>query len=255
MKNSPLSAIVQYLDHLVPPTSHCDSSLNGLQVESPARDISKIAFAVDSGEMVIEAAISAGAQLLVVHHGLLWGALERITGPFARKISRLMTAGCSLYASHLPLDGSITVGNGAELARVLGFESIEPAFPYKGSPVGVTARLRSPASIDDLVQRARALKGFTEPYLVRAGSDSISSAAIVTGSGAFALDDAKKLGVDLFISGEPKQEVFHNAHELKMSALFLGHYATETVGVLALQREIERQFAISTEFIDIPTGI
>lgn len=255
MKSASLSSLITFLDHLVPPASHIDSSLNGLQIESPCAEISRVAFAVDSGEMVIEQSVREGAQLLVVHHGILWGALERVTGPLARKFKLLINGGCSLYASHLPLDGSMTVGNGAQLATILGFESIEPAFSYKGNTIGVVAALQAPATIDAIIERARALKGFTQPYIVRAGGTTVSRAAIVTGSGAFALDEAKKLGVDLFISGEPKQEVFHHAHELKINALFLGHYATETVGVLALQREIERQFGISTTFIDIPTGI
>jgi putative NIF3 family GTP cyclohydrolase 1 type 2 len=37
--------------------------------------------------------------------------------------------------------------------------------------------------------------------------------------------------------------------------LFAGHYATETVGVLALGKLISQQLGIKTVFIDIPTGL
>lgn len=255
MNAYPLTDVVRFLDETVPPHSHIDSSLNGLQIESPAQAVSHVSFAVDAGELVFEEAIKRGSQLLVVHHGVLWGSIERITGALARKLHLLLANGCSLYASHLPLDGSMSVGNGVELARILGFTQIEPAFPYKGNTIGVTAKTTEPVEIDAIIERARTLKGFSGAYAVRAGTPAISRVAIVTGSGAFALTEAKSLGVDLLISGEPKQEVFHAAHELKINALFLGHYATETVGVLALQRAIERQFKVKTDFIDIPTGI
>lgn len=253
--NPTLTEIVSFFDKLVPPDGYSDSSLNGLQLESRSREIRTISFAVDCGEQVIEQAIANRSELLVVHHGLLWGALSRMTGALARKLDLLFRNGCSLYASHLPLDGSLTVGNGAELARFLGLESIEGAFPYKGSTIGVTARAPQPLSIDELIRRGATLHGAHTPYVIRAGKTEIRTVSIVTGSGAFGIEEAARLGSDLFISGEPKQEVFHQAQELKISALFLGHYATETVGVLALKREVERQFSLATYFIDIPTGI
>lgn len=250
-----LETTIDFLNQLVPPDGYSDSSLNGLQLESPAREISSVSFAVDCGEQVVEQAIKNRSQLLVVHHGLLWGALSRMTGALARKLNLLFRNGCSLYASHLPLDGSLAVGNGAELARFLGLQQVSGAFPYKGGTIGVTARTLQPLTIDEVIARGSKLHGASAPYVIRAGSDMVSTVSIVTGSGAFGVDEAHRLGSDLFISGEPKQEVFHHAHELKINALFLGHYATETVGVLALKRELERQFGLTTYFIDIPTGI
>jgi dinuclear metal center YbgI/SA1388 family protein len=255
MKTQQLNSLAIYLDRLLNSNNYQDSSLNGLQVESRQNSLAKVAFAVDSGEMVIEQAIAHKADLLVVHHGLLWGAVERICGAYARKLDLLLSNRCSLYASHLPLDGHATLGNGAELARVLGLTNITPAFPYRGLAIGVTAQSPQPCTIDTLVERSQELHGINTPTIIRAGKPNISNIGVVTGSGSFALHEAQRLGLDLLISGEPKQEAFHIAHELKINALFLGHYATETLGVLALKRHIEREFDLQTVFIDIPTGI
>ena len=255
MKTQHLTFLAKHLDQLLNTGSYQDTSLNGIQVESRNSEVAKVAFAVDSGELVIEQAIKQKADLLIVHHGLLWGALERITGAFSRKLDLLLSHECSLYASHLPLDGHISLGNGAELARILELDQILPAFRYMGSDIGISAICPTPCTIDDLVLRSRNLHGAITPTIIRAGKADISRIGIVTGSGSFALHEAHRLGLDLLISGEPKQEAFHSAHELKINALFLGHYATETLGVLALKRHIEREFALETVFIDIPTGI
>jgi dinuclear metal center YbgI/SA1388 family protein len=255
MKTQDLSFLSKYLDQLLNSEDYKDTSLNGIQVESRKTHVAKVAFAVDAGELVIEQAIKHNADLLIVHHGLLWGSLQKISGAFARKIDLLMKHECSLYASHLPLDGHISLGNGAELARVLGLTQILPAFPYMGTTVGVIADCPTTCTIDDLVLRSRELHGAITPTIIRAGKAQISRVGLVTGAGSFALNEAQQLGLDLLISGEPKQEAFHTAHELKINALFLGHYATETLGVLALKRHIEREFDLETVFIDIPTGI
>jgi dinuclear metal center YbgI/SA1388 family protein len=243
------------IDSWLNSSAYVDSSLNGLQVESPQTEIRFVACAVDSGEMVIQEACKRGAQLLIVHHGLLWGALDRITGPMGRKVSLLMHAGCSLYASHLPLDGNLELGNGAELARFLGFNDIQNAFRYQGAFIGVTVSAEPSTTIESIAERAATLHGAITPLVIRVNAAPIRKIGIVTGSGAFAVDEAYRLGLDLLVSGEAKQDVFHRAHELGVNCLFLGHYATETLGVLALSRRIERDFGLETTFIDIPTGI
>ena len=53
-----------------------DPSLNGIQIQNSGPDslpVTKVAFAVDACEATAKAAAAAGAQVLVVHHGLFWG--------------------------------------------------------------------------------------------------------------------------------------------------------------------------------------
>jgi putative NIF3 family GTP cyclohydrolase 1 type 2 len=87
------------------------------------------------------------------------------------------------------------------------------------------------------------------------GKEEITSVGIVSGGAALDIVEAKKLGVDLFITGEPKQSVYHLAQELQINALFAGHYATETFGVQRLGALLQKQFGVAPRFIDIPTGI
>jgi dinuclear metal center YbgI/SA1388 family protein len=250
-----LNTITAFLNTLLSPQLFKDVALNGLQVESSTTEVKKVAVAVDSGLSVIEKAVEQKANLLVVHHGLFWGGASAITGALAKKIEALQKNGCSLYASHLPLDAHLEVGNGAEAARFFGLEELEGFCSYNGSLIGVRAVCNKPRSIDSFVTEAKKLTGARKPLVLPFGKEKIQTVGIVTGSGSFGVTAAADAGLDLYISGEPKHEVYHLAKELKMNAIFAGHYATETFGVRALGAKIEKQFALPIVFIDEASGI
>ena len=252
----PLNTLTNYLDTLLEAKSYQDFAYNGLQVDAGNSNIKVIAFAVDAGLSVIEQAASLKADLLIVHHGLLWGGEQPITGSFGTKIRALMSARCSLYASHLPLDGNTELGNATGLAKFFGAKDLLPFCEYKGRTIGMRASLPTPTSLNDLKKLSRKFIGsLAEPLLLPFGTQQITSLGIVTGSGSSAIELCKESGIDLLISGEPKQEAYHRAKEARQSCLFVGHYASETFGVSALQSVLKDKFRVETHFIDEPTGI
>ncbi len=257
--NSTLSpaAIARFLDTELEVNKFSDVALNGLQIEAASDGVKTVAFAVDSGLSVIEQAIANGAQFLVVHHGVFWGKVEPLVGPWAKKATLCLSNGLSLYAAHLPLDGHPILGNAAQIATtVLSATDVQPDFTYHGNPVGVRARLRSPRDIREIAEMLRLCDGvINEPLILPFGRSKIETVGIVTGSGAFAIPEVAQYGLDLLISGEPKQEAYHTAHELSCSAIFMGHYASETFGVRALQSILEAQFGVHSIWISQPTGI
>lgn len=255
MKHTQLSDIVSYFDSLLDTGRYtADASLNGLQVDSQVQSVSRIAFAVDAGGAVISEAIARQAQALVVHHGIFWGGTGTLNGALGRKVATLIRGGCSLYASHLPLDAHLEVGNNAELAKFFDLADATAAFDYRGFPIGVIAQCEGRTLESFLVQGAR-MPGYSRTTSLPFGPKEIRRVGIVSGSGSSAIPECAVRGVDLLISGEPKHEAFHLAQELGLHVLYFGHYATETFGVLALQRKVEQQFGLQTEFIDIPSGI
>lgn len=256
--------ICKFLDQLLTPERYNDSAINGVQVESMNLNTEKpnsnsntvtVAFSVDAGLSCIESATKAKADLLIVHHGLFWGESQPVTGSYAQKLLNLLSHNCTLYASHLPLDGHLDVGNGAELLRAIGAKDITPFVFYKGAYVGAQGRLEKPLPIESITEKAKTFEGCTNITTLPFGARTISTIGCVTGSGTFGMTEAQKLGLDLFLSGEPKHEAYHLAKERGISAIFAGHYATETFGLRALQRLIEEKFFVRTVFIEEPTGI
>lgn len=221
------SKIIKWLDAVLKPHKFHDASVNGLQLDFGADDIGKVAFAVDGSVRSVEAAAKKGAQLLVVHHGILWkGAVRRLPEGAKRVKETASKLGISLYASHLPLDANVKYGNNYELARKLGLKKVKPAFDYHGNVIGVMG------------ENATGLKV------------GICSG----GAGSFALE-AQRLGCDVFITGEANWAEQIAAENIGMPMICAGHYETETFGVKALAQGMKKALKIATVFVSLAIGL
>ncbi|MEY4099971.1 MAG: hypothetical protein RL300_1142, partial [Pseudomonadota bacterium] len=104
---------LQVLDTLLQPERFRDYGPNGLQVEGRAR-VGKIVSGVTASRALIEAAIAAGADTILVHHGLFWrGQDGRVTGWMKQRLALLLAHDINLFAYHLPLDAHPSLGNNA----------------------------------------------------------------------------------------------------------------------------------------------
>lgn len=243
-----LSEIVRFLDKELRTAEVKDypNAHNGLQIENGGR-VSRVACAVDACEAVIEAACEAGADLLVVHHGMLWGGAQRIEGAAYRKLKRAMDAGLAIYSSHLPLDLHPRLGNNALLARAIGIRKAEPFLE-----IGVRANVN--LALADLIDRIEA--AVQAPVkCATGGPDRVRRLGIVTGGAGCEIAKAAAAGVDAFLTGEGPHWTFAAAEELGVNLVYAGHYATETFGVKALGAELERKFSLPWAFVDHPSGL
>ncbi|WP_193309106.1 Nif3-like dinuclear metal center hexameric protein [Halorubrum halophilum] len=236
-----------------------DASANGLQVGSDRGTVDHVAFAVDAATATIEAAADAGADVLVVHHGISWGGIDRVTGRAYDRIAALADHDIALYVSHLPLDGHADLGNAAGVAAELGLADREPfgeLGPVTIGTIGETAAPRSAAAIRET------LDGFegqsdddpSPTQVLDFGPDDIERVAVVTGSGTDWLDEAVEAGADALITGEGKGKAYHEAREAGLTVFLAGHYATETFGVRSLQALTE-EWGLETTYLSHPTGL
>jgi dinuclear metal center YbgI/SA1388 family protein len=232
-----------------------DASANGLQVGPTDADVEHAAFAVDGAAATVREAAAAGADVLVVHHGFVWGGLDRVTGPEYDRIASCVDADIALYVSHLPLDGHDELGNAAGLASFLDCEDTEPFGEYGGVTIGQRARLTSPWSVGELRDRLAELDTGGQPVrTLEFGPEAIEDVAIVTGSGTDWIREAADAGVDALVTGEGKQKAYHEARAAGMNVLLAGHYATETFGVRRLE-DLVGGWGIETTYVDHPTGL
>jgi dinuclear metal center YbgI/SA1388 family protein len=245
--------LVRWLDNYLNIHFYEDVSLNGLQVEG-AEEVRKVAFAVDSSFSTLEQAAETGADMLIVHHGLFWGRPLAITGMHKNRVKYLLEKDISLYAAHLPLDAHKEVGNNYGLARILGMTDLQEFAYHKGKPIGVKGVFPNPITLRDLANTLE--KELGESVLVHAGGKlEISTLGIVSGGASWDVVTAANEGLDAFLTGEPKHEVFYEAFERKINALYAGHYMTETVGVKLLEEKLKLEFNLATQFILLPTGL
>lgn len=247
------NALVAWLDDYLKIGVYDDPSLNGLQVEG-TEEVTKVAVAVDSSLSTFEQAADVGADFLFVHHGLFWGAPVPVTGAHRRRVAFLLEKEISLYAAHIPLDAHREVGNNWGLARLLGLTELDDFGTWKGTPIGVKGAFPAPVPLRDLADTIERELG--EAVLVHAGGpENVRTLGIVSGGAAREVATAAEQGLDAFLTGEPKHDVFHDAFERGVNAMYAGHYMTETVGVNLVADKLRDVHGLATEFILLPTGL
>jgi dinuclear metal center YbgI/SA1388 family protein len=245
--------LVSYLDEYLQVKAIEDSSNNGLQVRGADR-VTRLAFAVDASLATFEAARAAGAQMLVVHHGLFWSKPIMVTGIHLRRLQTLLDAGLSLYAAHLPLDFHAEVGNNATLARWLKLEGVEPFGDYKGHPAGFAGCLPQPCSLEQFAAQVEQSLGEPVLKIWSFGSGTVQKVGIVSGGAGLLVSQAADAGVDVYLTGEVSHIAYHEAQELGVNVVYGGHYGTETAGLKSLAEHLTDRFGLETIFLDLSTG-
>lgn len=254
-----ITEIARHLDEMLGTTTVPDypPALNGVQVETD-ETIVKVAAAVDARERTIRGAVEAGANLLIVHHGLFWGGLQPLRGPTRRRLHTLLAERLALYSSHIPLDAHPELGNNVLLARELGLTPSGGFARYQGIDIGVMgdAELPTAALIERADTFARSWGGGARHSIAEPGRVT-RRWAICTGAGASreTLTEAATRGIDTLIVGEGPHWTAIDADELGITLIYAGHYATETLGVRALATYVSERWEIPWTFIHVPTGL
>lgn len=230
--------LTAYLDGLLQPSLFKDSTFNGLQIEGKF-NIEKIGFAVDSSLAIFRKAVDTGCEMVVVHHGLIWGGLKKVTGHQKERLALLLKENINLYVSHIPLDKHPTVGNNAGIAKALGAKVTGDI-----GEAGIIAELKKPVSFDRFLAASRELFGQDIRYH-NFCENKIGAIAVCSGAVPLSfMQEAFERDVNTVLTGEGMGEsmFLYPARENGMNVVFAGHTATETFGVRALMERINKDF-------------
>ncbi|MCC6852132.1 MAG: Nif3-like dinuclear metal center hexameric protein [Rubrivivax sp.] len=240
-------AIERALNELLQPAAFDDYGPNGLQVEGRA-EVRSLVSGVTASLALIDAAIAAGADALLVHHGLFWrGQDGRLTGWLKERVRRLLAHEISLFAYHLPLDAEPRFGNNAQLGERLGLRADarfgEQALGFIG-PAGAWA------SVEALAAGAGAALG-RAPLVVAGDGRPLARIAWCSGGAQGYFEAAIAAGADAFVTGEISEPQAHLARETGVAFFACGHHATERYGAPALGAHLAERFGLEHRFIDI----
>jgi dinuclear metal center YbgI/SA1388 family protein len=246
--------LITYLDDYLRITEFEDYGPQGLQVEADNKEIERVALSVDVAPPIIEMSATWEADMLLVHHGILWRNVEPIVGPLGQRVRLLLRHHINLYAAHLSLDGHPGVGNNAVLARTLGVEVTDRWCAPMGMPIGVAGLIATEPTLTQLVSQIESQLN-TKAQVLAHGPARVHKIAIVSGFGADKVAEAKSLGADTFLTGETSHANYWAAADYAINVIYAGHYATETVGVQALGQHLAEQFGLEVRFFDFPTAM
>lgn len=223
---------------------------NGLQVEG-TNTVRRIITGVTASQALLDAAVAAGADTVLVHHGYFWkNEPASITGIKKARLQTLLRNDINLLAYHLPLDVHPSLGNNARLGALLEADNIGAVTSVE--PVGVLmqGQLKQSVALFDIAARLKQALG--RDLLVHdAGIGSVNRLAWCTGGGQGYIEQAAEAGAQLFISGEVSEQTIHLSRELGIHFIAAGHHATERYGVKALGEYIASNFDVDVQFIDI----
>ncbi|MDA3963518.1 MAG: Nif3-like dinuclear metal center hexameric protein [Planctomycetota bacterium] len=225
-----------------------DYGPNGIQVDA-AVEVNRLATGTTASLATIAAAVDAGAQALLVHHGIMWGGASPIRGMFGARVRSLITGGVSLLGYHLPLDAHLERGNNAWVLKQLGCGERSPFAVYKGREIGCHAQLAQPVAPGALASQLASLFDH-EVIHCPGGSDRIERIGVVTGGGQSLLADAAAAGCQAFITGETSEQTWHEAAELGIHCFACGHHATESKAIHKLGTHVAQQLGIEHIALD-----
>jgi dinuclear metal center YbgI/SA1388 family protein len=243
------SQLSSALDATLQPERFKDYGPNGLQVEGGAQ-VHKMVSGVTASLALIEAAIAAHADTLLVHHGLFWrGHDGRITGWLRQRLGLLITHNINLYAYHLPLDAHPQWGNNAQLGARLGLQAQgrfgEQDLGWIGDTVGTP--------FDSLAALASHVQTTVGHGTTVVGGDQrpLRRIAWCSGGAQSYFEAAIGAGADVFITGEISEPQMHVARETGVAFIACGHHASERYGAPALAGHLAQTLGLEHQFIDI----
>jgi len=224
-----------------------DYAPNGLQVEGRT-EVNTLITGVTASQALVDEAVARNADAILVHHGYFWKSEPAvIKGMKRNRLRALLANDINLYGWHLPLDAHPTLGNNAQLAKLLDIE-------VKGEvqPLVFWGELTTPLSGEALAQRIEETLGRAPLHCGDNAPAQIRRVAWCSGGGQGFIDSAAEFGVDAYITGEVSEQTIHSAREQGIHFFAAGHHATERGGIKALGEWLASEHGLDVTFIDIP---
>jgi len=239
-----------YLDECLEAARFRDYCPNGLQVEGRA-EVRRIVCGVTACQALLDAAVSQGADAVLVHHGWFWKSEDgRVTGFRKRRLATLLAHDISLFAYHLPLDAHPELGNNAQLAQRLGWRVTGRFGEQQIGFLGSCSARDAGQLADELGKTLGRM-----PQLVGDASRTLKSIAWCSGGAQGYFEEAIAAGADCFISGEISEQTVHLARETGIPFIAAGHHASERYGVQALGAHLQDKFGLPCSYVDIDNPV
>ncbi|MCK4919184.1 MAG: Nif3-like dinuclear metal center hexameric protein, partial [Candidatus Pacebacteria bacterium] len=148
----------------------------------------------------------------------------------------------------IPLDVHPLIGNNISLAELFGAKNCKPF------DVGFIGELDEEIKFDkfvSLVDKKLNVKSFALSY----GKNMIKKVAVISGGASPYYNKAMKIGADVLVTGDMRENIVREAEEIGINIINAGHYNTEKLGIINLGKLVEKKFGVEVEFVDVPNKI
>lgn len=202
----------------------------GLIIGNGDNEIKKVILALDCTESVVKEAINKNARLIITHHPLIFEGIKNIdfNTSLGRKIKLLISNDISLVSLHTNFD-KINGGTSDTVAGILGLTDLKNIDDNEFS-LGKVGKIDT-VTLEEFAKTVKEKLNLKSLKYIGDNEKKINSVAVVSGSGADFLYDAKKMGADCLVTAEVKHHIAIDAYENDIAVIDAGHFETENVAM------------------------
>lgn len=231
--------VIEKLGSLAPEYLAEDWDNIGLQIGSMSNDVSKILIALDATEKVIDEAVHIGANMIVVHHPMIFNPIKKVTcdNPIGKNIYKLIKNDISLYVMHTNFDAAFG-GTNDILSNIIGLYNIKGLTSDEhGMGIGRIGNIKA-TTMEGLAHRLKKDLNLSYARIVGNPQQKVKKVAICTGSGMSYLRYAIGLA-DVFITGDVKFHEAQEALENNIGIIDIGHYGSENIAMPSIKEHMQ----------------
>ncbi|MFY4721299.1 Nif3-like dinuclear metal center hexameric protein [Streptomyces sp. LaBMicrA B280] len=231
-----LSEVIAALENLWPAERAESWDAVGTVVGDPDQEVTRVLFAVDPVQEIVDEAVRLGADLLVTHHPLyLRGTTTVAASHFkGRVVHTLIKNDIALHVAHTNAD-TADPGVSDALAGALDVRVVRPLVPDPTDPngrrgLGRVCELDHPLTLRELAARAAERLPATAQGIRVAGDPDtvVRTLAVSGGSGDSLFDQVRAAGVDAYLTADLRHHPVSEAvSHSPLALLDAAHWATE----------------------------
>lgn len=239
------------------PVSFAESWDNtGLLVGDQEREVQKVFLALDVTDETLEAAVRAGADMMITHHPMIFSGMKRVTADdfIGRRVIRLIENHMCAYAMHTNFD---VLGMAELSADYLGLShrkvlDITYEEEDRKEGIGRVGNLPQTMTLKDCGTFVK--ERFGLPFVKVYGNPDteVRLAAVCTGSGKSLMKEVLKAGAEVYITADMDYHSAIDAVAQGVCVIDAGHYGTEYIFMDYMKKELAEMLPeLKTETMDV----
>lgn len=260
------SEVIEILGKLAPESCACDWDNPGLLAGRSDKEVKKIYIALDATDQVVDAAIKAGADMLLTHHPLIFKAIKKVNDQnfITRRLVKLIQADISYYAMHTNFDAA--PGCMADLAAErLSLKDTEPLeamgdMEINGNSVaygiGKTGNLAEKLTVKALAEKVK--QAFDLPFVLVYGEElmdmEVEKVALCPGAGGSVIEEAIHAGAKALVTGDISHHQGIDAAARNMAVIDAGHYGMEHIFIQYMAGYLKENLPVEMEIVTAPSA-
>lgn len=217
----------------------------GLLVGRMEKEVKKIYVALDVTEEIIEAAIKEQADMIIMHHPLIFSPLKRITDDqfVGKRVVDLLQHDISCYAMHTNYD---VLGMAELSGRKIGLKQetpLEVTMPEEQEGIGRIGFFEEEMTLKECCELVKEKFQLPDVKVFGDLEMKIAHAAISPGSGKSMIDIAIQKGAQVLITGDIGHHEGIDALARGLAIIDAGHYGLEHIFIENMADFLEQQLS------------